>query len=95
MTSVLDGFNVCIFAYGQSGTGKTFNVRSRGAARPGAARDVAHLRGHPARDNNYQHDCFLSMIEIYNENIRDLLRDQGRRLKSSTTSCATTTSACT
>merc|ERR1719502_2444532 len=24
---------------------------------------------------NYQHDCFISMIEIYNENIRDLLRD--------------------
>uniref|UniRef100_A0A7S2G3A1 Kinesin-like protein n=2 Tax=Haptolina brevifila TaxID=156173 RepID=A0A7S2G3A1_9EUKA len=27
------------------------------------------------RAGNYQHECFLSMIEIYNENIRDLLRD--------------------
>ena len=27
------------------------------------------------REAHYKHDCFLSMIEIYNENIRDLLAD--------------------
>lgn len=26
ITSVLDGFNVCIFAYGQTGSGKTFTM---------------------------------------------------------------------
>ena len=25
-TSVLDGYNVCIFAYGQTGSGKTFTM---------------------------------------------------------------------
>ncbi|CAN0258536.1 unnamed protein product, partial [Ectocarpus sp. 8 AP-2014] len=26
VTSVLDGYNVCIFAYGQTGSGKTFTM---------------------------------------------------------------------
>jgi len=26
VTSVLDGYNVCIFAYGQTGSGKTFSM---------------------------------------------------------------------
>jgi Cdc6-like AAA superfamily ATPase len=28
LTSVLDGYNVCIFAYGQTGSGKTVGVLS-------------------------------------------------------------------
>ena len=31
MSSVLDGFNVCIFAYGPTGTGKTFTVIGDGS----------------------------------------------------------------
>ena len=30
MTSVIDGFNVCIFAYGPTGTGKTFTMMGDG-----------------------------------------------------------------
>jgi kinesin family protein C2/C3 len=26
VTSVMDGYNVCIFAYGQTGSGKTFTM---------------------------------------------------------------------
>ncbi|MAD20401.1 MAG: hypothetical protein CMJ52_09585 [Planctomycetaceae bacterium] len=76
MTSVLDGFNVCIFAYGQSGTGKTFTMEGN-EEHPGLVPRAMQriFEDIQTRTGNYQHDCFLSMIEIYNENIRDLLRD--------------------
>ena len=76
MTSVLDGFNVCIFAYGQSGTGKTFTMEGN-EEHPGLVpRAMARIfEDVSSREANYQHDCYISMIEIYNENIRDLLRD--------------------
>ena len=36
MTSVIDGYNVCIFAYGPTGTGKTYTMMGDGST---------HLRG--------------------------------------------------
>jgi len=76
MTSVLDGFNVCIFAYGQSGTGKTFTMDGtdeKPGLVPRAMGGVFSVIGE--RQAHFTHECFLSMIEIYNENIRDLLAD--------------------
>ena len=29
ITSVLDGYNVCIFAYGQTGSGKTYTMEGK------------------------------------------------------------------
>jgi len=76
MTSVLDGYNVCIFAYGQSGTGKTFTMNGSDELPGLVPRAMASIFEMVSdRASNYQHDCFLSMIEIYNETIRDLLRD--------------------
>jgi len=78
MTSVLDGYNVCIFAYGQSGTGKTFTMEGT-AEQPGLApRAMACLFGIIGKHHeqgDVQHEAFLSMLEIYNEGIRDLLAD--------------------
>ena len=76
MTSVLDGYNVCIFAYGQSGTGKTFTMDGtdeKPGLVPRAMGGIFSVIGE--RQANFTHECFLSMIEIYNENIRDLLCD--------------------
>mgnify|MGYP002260743635 CR=1 FL=1 len=76
MTSVLDGFNVCIFAYGQSGAGKTFTMEGT-EEKPGLVpRAMKRLfEVILERQANYRHECFISMTEIYNENIRDLLSD--------------------
>ena len=76
MTSVLDGFNVCIFAYGQSGSGKTHTMdgtKEMPGLAPRAMGRLFEVIGE--RAPNYKHEVFISMLEIYNENIRDLLAD--------------------
>ena len=40
-TSVLDGYNVCIFAYGQTGSGKTHTMQAAPPVGPAAAGLVA------------------------------------------------------
>ncbi|TPX47484.1 hypothetical protein SeMB42_g03298 [Synchytrium endobioticum] len=74
---VLKGFNGTVFAYGQTGTGKTFTMQG--------VRDVPTLRGIiPSTFNHIFNHISLestskqylvrcSYIEIYNEEIRDLL----------------------
>ena len=78
---MLDGYNVCIFAYGQSGTGKTHTMEGSDE-QPGLAPRAMHkLFGEmDARTatGNFEQECYISMIEIYNENIRDLLGDPKR-----------------
>lgn len=41
-TSVLDGYNVCIFAYGQTGSGKTFTMTGTDANPGPGLRVFAH-----------------------------------------------------
>ncbi|XP_047311253.1 kinesin-like protein KIN-14I [Impatiens glandulifera] len=76
--SVLDGFNVCIFAYGQTGSGKTFTMsgpknlteESQGVNYR-ALGDLFLLA--EQRRNTFRYEVFVQMIEIYNEQVRDLL----------------------
>jgi len=78
MTSVLDGFNVCIFAYGQSGTGKTHTMEGHDAApglAPRAMRRVFEVMHGRQASGGFNHEVFVSQLEIHNEAIRDLLAD--------------------
>ncbi|VIO87073.1 Uncharacterized protein BM_BM3460 [Brugia malayi] len=74
--SVLEGFNGTIFAYGQTGTGKTFTME--GVHEDPELRGVIpnayhHIFQHIAQSRNQQYLVRASYLEIYQEEIRDLL----------------------
>ncbi|CAN0891181.1 Kinesin-like protein KIN-14Q [Linum grandiflorum] len=73
-TSVLDGYNVCIFAYGQTGTGKTFTMEGTKEAR-GVNYKTLDALFHiiKEREKLFTYEVSVSVLEVYNEQIRDLL----------------------
>ncbi|KZV52020.1 hypothetical protein F511_10240, partial [Dorcoceras hygrometricum] len=72
--SVLDGYNVCIFAYGQTGTGKTFTMEGIEANRGVNYRTLEELfKIASERSDTYSYSISVSVLEVYNEQIRDLL----------------------
>ncbi|CAH9073699.1 unnamed protein product [Cuscuta epithymum] len=74
VTSVLDGFNVCIFAYGQTGTGKTFTMEGTPENRGVNYRTLEKLfSSAKQRSSIMKFELFVSMLEVYNDKIRDLL----------------------
>ncbi|XP_027000758.1 kinesin-like protein KIF3B [Tachysurus fulvidraco] len=83
--SVLLGFNGTIFAYGQTGTGKTYTmegVRSDPEKRGVIPNSFEHIFTHISRSQNQQYLVRASYLEIYQEEVRDLLaKDQSRRLE--------------
>ncbi|XP_060914362.1 kinesin-like protein KIF3B [Labrus mixtus] len=83
--SVLLGFNGTIFAYGQTGTGKTYTmegVRNDPERRGVIPNSFEHIFTHISRSQNQQYLVRASYLEIYQEEIKDLLsKDQSRRLE--------------
>ncbi|XP_059285247.1 kinesin-like protein KIN-14F [Lycium ferocissimum] len=85
--SALDGFNVCIFAYGQTGSGKTYTMSGPDLTTDEtwgvnyrALRDLFSTTNE--RRDMIEYEVGVQMIEIYNEQVRDLLVIDGanRRL---------------
>jgi hypothetical protein len=74
----MDGYNVCIFAYGQTGSGKTFTMEGT-EENPGinyrALQEVFAIAEERAQGNVMEYQISTSVMEIYNETIRDLLQD--------------------
>ncbi|XP_054840298.1 kinesin-like protein KIFC2 isoform X2 [Eublepharis macularius] len=72
--SCLNGYNVCIFAYGQTGSGKTYTMEGV-PDNPGINQRAlqALCREMEAKEGAWKYTVSLSMVEIYNEAIRDLL----------------------
>ncbi|XP_033635383.1 kinesin-like protein KIF25 isoform X2 [Asterias rubens] len=88
LTSLLDGYNVCIMAYGQTGSGKTYTMLgdnytdlhkdigeeldmhpSDGVIPRAAVEMFKLIEDKPANS----HSLEVSVVEVYNNDIRDLL----------------------
>ncbi|XP_068641306.1 kinesin-like protein KIN-14C [Aristolochia californica] len=80
--SVLDGYNVCILAYGQTGSGKTYTMTGPEEASPEewgvnyrALNDLFHIS--QERKVTVTYEVGVQIVEIYNEQVRDLLSNGG------------------
>ncbi|KAJ0047816.1 hypothetical protein Pint_15160 [Pistacia integerrima] len=90
--SVLDGYNVCIFAYGQTGSGKTYTMsgpcissREDWGVNYRALNDLFQIS--QSRKNCIIYDVGVQMVEIYNEQVRDLLSSDGPQKRYPLFSC--------
>ncbi|KZV56429.1 kinesin-3 [Dorcoceras hygrometricum] len=76
--SALDGYKVCIFAYGQTGSGKTYTmmgtpgIPDHKGLIPRSLEQVFETR-QILQSQGWKYEMQVSMLEIYNETLRDLL----------------------
>ncbi|CAH9088037.1 unnamed protein product [Cuscuta epithymum] len=77
--SAFDGFNVCIFAYGQTHSGKTHTMEGSSHDRGLYARCFEELFDLSNSDatSTSKFSFSASLFELYNEQIRDLLLESG------------------
>ena len=94
VNSVMEGFNGTIFAYGQTGTGKTHTME--GAPTPELQGIIPNCFDHVFETVNgstgKQWMVRAAYLEIYNEEVRDLLSKVRSRLHSRRRCC--TSSGC-
>ncbi len=79
--SALDGYKVCIFSYGQTGSGKTFTMTGerQGKLRGIIPRAVEQVISNVIlmKEDGWTITVTASMVELYNEELRDLLTTAG------------------
>ena len=73
----LEGYNCTIMAYGQTGSGKSFTMQEDPDHIGIIPRAIVHVfEGKESdEDDDTQYDVRVSYVELYNEEIRDLLSD--------------------
>jgi kinesin family protein C1 len=75
--SALDGYNVCLFSYGQTGAGKTHTMQGNNV--PGQEgiipRSIAKILKtvETLKEQGWVYTLEASFVEVYNEQLRDLL----------------------
>lgn len=74
VTSVLQGYNGTIFAYGQTGTGKTFTmIGSSGENRGVIPRSAMQIFSHVQQSTTHSYQVKVGFLQLYMEMLQDLL----------------------
>ena len=78
--SMVQGNNICIIAYGQTCTGKTYTIQGPDSRNPGiaprAAKELFTILNNFSKSNFFENiRLSLTIIEIYNEQIYNLLEE--------------------
>ncbi|KAF6996974.1 hypothetical protein CFC21_013241 [Triticum aestivum] len=84
LRSALDGHNVCILAFGQTGTGKTYTMEGTSDNLGVVPRAIQELFSHAAQDTSSTYSFSISMLEVYMGSLRDLLAPRQQPLFRST-----------
>jgi len=85
ISGIFQGFHSCLFAYGQTGSGKTYTMGTNcfGPVTPTHGmipRVIQDICNHAkTMTKEYEISLKVSFIEIYNEDVRDLLRQHSKR----------------
>ena len=78
-----NGYHVCLFAYGQTGSGKSYSIVGYGANKGIIPITCDEIFNRIKGDENplVKYDVKVSMLEIYNEQVQDLLAPPSKRVK--------------
>lgn len=74
----LNGFKGCIFAYGATGSGKTFTMMGNEDNKGMNQRCMEHIFECIRADGDHESKITASFVEIYNEYIIDLLKPRNK-----------------
>ena len=81
LNNAIEGYHCCLFAYGQTGAGKSYSMIGYGPNK-GIVPQVSESlfeRIHKDTNLNKFYEINVSMIEIYNEKVQDLFASVGSR----------------
>ncbi|GJD12503.1 Chromosome-associated kinesin KIF4 [Galdieria sulphuraria] len=85
INGIFEGFHSCLFAYGQTGSGKTYTMGTScfGPVTPSHGiipRVIEDICNHAkTMTKDYEISLKVSFIEIYNEDVRDLLKQHSKK----------------
>lgn len=81
LTNAWEGYHCCLFAYGQTGSGKSYSMigyKGNKGIVPQVAENIFKRISNNS-DENLSYEVSVSMLEIYNEKVQDLLVDHNKR----------------